>query len=33
LKMISDRHQVVLFTCEPAIRDLAKSMGANVIEM
>jgi uncharacterized protein YhaN len=33
LKMISDRHQVVLFTCEPAIRDLAQSMGANVIEM
>ena len=33
LKMISDRHQVVLFTCESTTRDLAKSMGANVIEM
>ena len=33
LKMISDRHQVLLFTCEPAIRDLAESLGANVIEM
>jgi uncharacterized protein YhaN len=33
LKMTSDRHQVVLFTCESTTRDLAKSMGANVIEM
>ncbi len=33
LKMISERHQVVLFTCEPITRDLAVSMGANVIEM
>ena len=33
LKMISEQHQVVLFTCESTTRDLAKSMGANVIEM
>lgn len=33
LKMISKQHQVVLFTCESTTRDLAKSMGANVIEM
>ena len=33
LKMTSDRHQVVLFTCESTTRDLAESMGAKVIEM
>lgn len=33
LKMTSDRHQVVLFTCESITRDLAESMGAKVIEM
>jgi len=33
LKMTSDRHQVVLFTCESTTRDLAESMGAKVIEI
>ena len=33
LKLTSDRHQVVLFTCESTTRDLAESMGAKVIEM
>jgi uncharacterized protein YhaN len=33
LKTISDRHQVVLFTCESTTRDLARSMGANVIDL
>ena len=33
LKRISDRHQVVLFTCESATRDLAESLGAKVIEI
>jgi uncharacterized protein YhaN len=33
LKRISERHQVVLFTCESATRDLAVSLGAKVIEI
>jgi len=33
LKRISDRHQVVLFTCESATRDLAESLGAKIIEI
>lgn len=33
LQRVSNTHQVVLFTCEQATRDIAASLGATVVEM
>lgn len=33
LKKVSAEHQIVLFTCERATRDLAESLGASIVEM